>query len=46
MVLPVDVHGEKWTFKKVVERYGYPVFSKRVTNAIRTYQHALSNETK
>ena len=28
MVLPADVHGEIWTFKKVVERYGYPVFSK------------------
>lgn len=46
MVLPVDVHGETWTFKKVVERYGYPVFSKRVANAIRTYQHALFSETK
>lgn len=46
MVLPTDVHGETWTFKKVVERYGYPVFSKRVSNAIRTYQHALSAETR
>ena len=46
MVLPTDVHGETWTFKKVVERYGYPVFSKRVSNAIRTYQHALSEETR
>lgn len=46
MVLPTDVHGETWTFKKVIERYGYPVFSKRVSNAIRTYQHALSDETR
>lgn len=45
-VIPKDVHGEVWTFKKVVERYGYPMFSKRVSNAIRTYQHALSTITK
>ena len=45
-VIPRDVHGEVWTFKKVVERYGYPMFSKRVSNAIRTYQHALSDTTR
>lgn len=45
-VLPIDWHVELWTFKKVVERYGYPMFSKRVSNAIRTYQHALSERTK
>lgn len=45
-VLPIDSHKELWTFKKVVERYGYPIFSKRISNAIRTYQHALSPETK
>lgn len=45
-VLPIDCHGELWTFKKVVERYGYPMFSKRVSSAIRTYQHALSERTK
>lgn len=39
-VLPIDVKGEMWNFKKVVERYGFPMFSKRVSNAIRTYQHA------
>lgn len=27
-VIPKDVHGKVWTFKKVVERYGYPMFSK------------------
>ena len=45
-VLPIDSNGDTWTFKKVVEHYGYPMFSKRVSNAIRTYQHALSERTK
>lgn len=45
-VLPIDAKGDTWTFKKVVETYGYPMFSKRVANAIRTYQHALSERTK
>ena len=45
-VIPKDAHGNVWTFKKVVEQYGYPMFSKRISNAIRTYQHALSAETK
>ena len=45
-VLPKDSRGEVWTFKKVVQYYGYPMFSKRVSNAIRTYQHALSARTK
>lgn len=45
-VIPIDSHGEIWTFKKVVETYGYPMFSKRVSNAIRTYQHALTTRTK
>lgn len=35
-----------WNFKKVVEHYGYPMFSKRVSNAIRTYQHAKTPRTK
>lgn len=45
-VLPKDAKGNTWTFKKVVDTYGYPMFSKRVSNAIRTYQHALSERTK
>lgn len=45
-VLPRDAKGNMWTFKKVVNTYGYPMFSKRVSNAIRTYQHALSKRTK
>lgn len=45
-IIPKDVHGEIWTFKKVVEHYGYPMYSKRVSNAIRTYQHALTDQTR
>lgn len=45
-VFPIDAKGEMWNFKKVVERYGYPMFSKRVSNAIRTYQHARTEQTK
>lgn len=45
-VIPTDPEGNIWTFKRVVEYYGYPMFSKRVANAIRTYQHALSETTK
>lgn len=45
-VYPIDSNGEMWNFKKVVERYGYPMFSKRVSNAIRTYQHAKTPRTK
>lgn len=44
-VVPKDCHGTIWTFKKVVEYYGYPMFSKRVSNAFRTYQHALTDRT-
>ena len=46
VVYPKDKSGNIWTFKKVVEYYGYPMFSKRVANAIRTYQHARSPKTK
>lgn len=45
-VLPKSKDGDTWTFKKIVEYYGYPVFSKRISNAIRTYQHALTPTTK
>lgn len=45
-VIPKSPTGEVWTFKKVVDYYGYPMFSKRISNAIRTYQHALSDNTK
>ena len=39
-VFPIDAKGRMWKLKKVVERYGYPMLSKRVSNAIRTYQDA------
>lgn len=45
-VLPIDSKGNTWTFKKVVDYYGYPIFSKRISNAIRTYQHARSDQTR
>lgn len=45
-VIPKGADGSLWTFKRVVDHYGYPMFSKRVSNAIRTYQHALSDETR
>ena len=45
-VIPQDTNGEVWSFKKVVEKYGYPMYSKRISNAIRTYQHALTARTK
>ena len=46
IVTPKDAKGNLWNFKRVVEYYGYPMFSKRISNAIRTYQHALSSQTK
>lgn len=46
IVFPYDAKGVLWTFKRVVEYYGYPMFSKRVSNAIRTYQHAKTAETQ
>lgn len=45
-VIPKDSKGNTWTFKKVVDYYGYPLFSKRIANAIRTYRHARTDETK
>ena len=46
IVTPKDSKGKTWTFKDVVNYYGYPVFSKRASNAIRTYQHARTEITK
>lgn len=43
---PLDSHGEIWTLKKVVDYYCFPIYSKQIANAIRTYQHALSERTK
>ncbi len=45
-VIPKDASGKIWTFKRVIEQYGYPMFSKRIANAIRTYRHAKTPATK
>ncbi len=45
-VIPRNDKGDTWNFKKVVDYYGYPLFSKRIANAIRTYRHALTPKTK
>lgn len=45
-VIPIDSKGKVWTFKNVVDYYGYPIFSKRVANAIRTYRNAKTVQTK
>lgn len=46
ITLPQNKNGEFMNFKKVVERYGYPMFSKEVACAIRTYRNAKSQLTK
>lgn len=45
-VFPKAKDGSIWNFKKLVQSYGYPVFSKKISNAIRTYQHAATPITK
>ena len=37
IVNPHDKYNVPWNFKRVVENEGYPLFSKAVANAIRTY---------
>lgn len=43
---PVDKYGKSWNFKRVVKEYGYPMFTKRIANAIRTYRRAKSDKTR
>lgn len=45
-VKPIDGKGKPFNFKRVVNEYGYPAFSKNVANAIRTYRRALTPRTK
>lgn len=45
-VRPIDGNGKPFNFKRVVDEYGYPMFSKGASNAIRTYRRALSEETR
>lgn len=45
-ISPFDRKGCPWTFERVVQEYGYPLFTKDVANGIRTYRHAKSPETR
>lgn len=45
-VRPIDGNGKPFNFKRVVNEYGFPAFSKNVANAIRTYRRALTPQTK
>ncbi len=46
ITIPRDKFGVPWNFKRVVEEHGFPVFSKRISNGIRTYRRAKSARTK
>lgn len=43
---PIDKYGRAWNFKRVVKEHGYPLFTKRIANAIRTYRRAKSDKTR
>lgn len=43
---PIDNNKKSFNFKRVVKEYGFPMFTKRISNAIRTYRRAKSIETK
>lgn len=45
-VTPYDKYGKPWNFRRVVEDEGFPLFSKVVANAIRTYRRAKTERTK
>ena len=45
-VRPRDGQGRAFNFKRVVNEYGYPMFTKSSANAIRTYRRALTEQTK
>lgn len=44
IVTPHDKYNRPWNFKRVVTDEGYPLFSKVVANAIRTYRRAKHHE--
>ena len=44
-VFPIDAKGKIWTFKKVVEHYGYPMFQ-AVSNAILFINVSASIKTR
>lgn len=43
---PIDKYNVPFNFKRVVDEYGFPMFTKRISNAIRTYRRAKSIETQ
>lgn len=46
IVYPRDKYGQAFNFRRVVDDYGYPMFTKRISNAIRTHRRAKSERTK
>ncbi|MCX7950814.1 MAG: phosphoadenosine phosphosulfate reductase family protein [Clostridiales bacterium] len=44
--IPKNKKGEYMNFEKVVEKYGYPMFSKEIACAIRVYRRAMTERTK
>lgn len=45
-VRPRDGKGKAFNFRRVVDEYGYPMFTKSAANAIRTYRRACTEKTK
>lgn len=43
---PIDKYGKAFNFKRVVNEYGFPMFTKRISNAIRTYRRAKTPQTR
>lgn len=46
IVRPYDKYGTPWNFRRVVQNEGFPMFSKVVANAIRTYRRARTEQTR
>lgn len=46
IVKPYDKYKKPWNFKRVVKEDGFPMYSKDVANAIRTYRRAKSDKTR
>lgn len=45
-ITPTIKGGLPFTFLDSVRKYGFPVFSKSISNAIRTYRHAKTERTR
>lgn len=46
IVSPFDKYKRPWNFNRVVNDEGFPLFSKVVANAIRTYRRAKTDRTR